>query len=82
MTEQIGAWLFLEYLESRELVAEGHRFYALIMAAMRQADIKNLAKLKSAWPELWKELMARYHAPRGALTQNEMAYLAGIKEDI
>jgi len=42
-------------------------FYALIMAAMRQADTFNAAKLRAAFPETWAELDARYHAPGGVL---------------
>jgi hypothetical protein len=42
-------------------------FYALIMAAMRQADSVNAIKLRSAWPETWAELQARYNAPGGLL---------------
>ena len=70
-----NTWLFHEYLESQELAAEDHPFYALIMAAMRNSDYTNTAKLKQAWPEVWKECIARYHAPGGALTENELAYV-------
>jgi hypothetical protein len=38
------------------------------MALMRQADSRNLAKLKRAWPETWAEVEARYHSPGGVLT--------------
>ena len=75
MPEQTRAWLFHEYLVSQELAEKDHPFYALIMAAMRKADTTNEAKLKAAWPEVWKELYARYHAPGGALTENELAYV-------
>jgi len=68
-------WLFPEYLVSQKLSAEDYPFYALIMAAMRKADTTNQAKLKRAWPEVWKELYARYHAPGGALTETELAYI-------
>jgi len=50
------------------------------MAAMRQADSPNTDKLKRAWPEVWKELFARYHAPGGALTQAETEYLKRQRE--
>jgi hypothetical protein len=46
-------------------------FYALIMAAMRQADTSNTAKLRAAWPDVWDELQARYNAPGGYLNDAE-----------
>lgn len=42
-------------------------FYALIMAAMKNADTENMAKLRAAWPEVYSEVVARYNAPRGLL---------------
>lgn len=54
-----------EYVSSK--VLNGVPFYALIMAAMRQADNANEAKLRAAWPEVWDELDARYNAPGGIL---------------
>ena len=54
-----------DYMRSQQLSAEP--FYALIMAAMRGADTANLAKLRAAFPEVWAELQARYHAPGGKI---------------
>jgi hypothetical protein len=54
-----------EYVVSKEL--HGAPFYALIMAAMRQADTFNTEKMRAAWPDVWDELYARYHAPGGVL---------------
>ena len=54
-----------DYTVSRSLT--GAPFYALIMAAMREADSANAAKLQAAFPEVWDELAARYHAPGGYL---------------
>jgi hypothetical protein len=42
-------------------------YYALIMAAMRNADTDNLRKLGEAFPEVWTELLKRYDAPSGLL---------------
>lgn len=56
-----------DYLGSRELLEKDVAFAALIMAAMRKADALNLEKLKAAWPEIWKELQARYGARGGWL---------------
>jgi len=58
---------FHEYQASKHLVVDAPPFYALIMAAMRQADSKNTEKLKAAWPEVWDELKRRYHAPGGVI---------------
>lgn len=54
-----------EYRESEKL--ERVPFYALIMAAMRKADSTNIVLLRRAWPEVWVELEARYHAPGGLI---------------
>lgn len=45
----------------------GFGFYALIMAAMRQADTDNAERLRRCWPDVWQELHARYNAPGGIL---------------
>ncbi len=42
-------------------------FYALIMAAMRNADTPNTEKLQDAWPDVYRELYRRYHSPGGLL---------------
>ena len=76
MPNQTRNWFFHEYLVSQEITNEGYPFYALLMAAMRKADTDNEVKLKEAWPEVWKELYARRHAPGGALTENEIAYIS------
>jgi len=60
--------MIYDYEESQLIWSKGYQFYALIMAAMRQADTDNAAKLKSAFPDVWEELQARYHAPGGVLT--------------
>ena len=54
------------YLESKRISEQDHDFDALIMAAMRKADTKNLIKLRSLYPETWDRLQALYHTP-GAL---------------
>lgn len=55
-----------EYRQSIQIEAEGYGFYALIMAAMRQADSDNLVKLQDAFPYVWEELQRWYNTP-GAL---------------
>ena len=63
------------YAASREIAAADPPFYALIMAAMREADTVNAALLREGWPEIWEELQARYNAPGGVLpTDPETVY--------
>lgn len=54
-----------EYQEGLKIASECPSVYALIQAAMRVADSRNLQLLKSGWPEIWLELRARYNAPGG-----------------
>ena len=56
-----------DYRKSQELSAEDPPFYALIMAAMRQADSVNADMLAEAFPMTRRELQARYNAPGGVL---------------
>ena len=56
-----------EYLESQQIELRDYPFYALIMAAMRQADSTNAEILKAAYPQVQEELLARYWAPGGEL---------------
>jgi hypothetical protein len=66
----LGYYRF-DYKKSQEIAAMDYPFYALIMAAMRQADDKNTQKLKAMWPDVWDELVARYKAPGGLLEGEE-----------
>ncbi len=54
-----------EYEVSKVIAGHDHPFYALIMAAMRQADTGNLVALKRGFPRTYEELRARYNAPGG-----------------
>jgi hypothetical protein len=56
-----------DYQVSKQLAALDAPFYALIMAAMRQADTHNQVRLRNQWPQVWDELQARYNAPGGLL---------------
>ena len=56
-----------DYRESAEIAEKDYQFYALIMAAMRKADTDNLEILKVAFPEVYRELVKRYHAPAGEI---------------
>ena len=56
-----------DYEQGRVIESHGHPFYALIQAAMRQADSDNILRLQAAFPEVHAELHARYTAPGGLL---------------
>lgn len=58
---------YQEYILGREISTKGYPFYALIQAAMRQADTDNLEKLKSLFPETFREFQTRYNSPKGLL---------------
>lgn len=62
---------YYDYKQSAYIELKQYPFYALIMAAMRQADTNNLMELQAAWPEVWRELEYRYHAPGGLLEGEE-----------
>ena len=64
---------FHEYQTSKLIAAQDYPFYALIMAAMRQADTSNMAKLRAAWPGVADELQWRYDAPGGLLPGEVLA---------
>jgi len=56
-----------DYEMSKVIGAKDYPLYALIMAAMRQADIENLGRLRAAFPNTYGEMRARYGAPAGRL---------------
>ena len=56
-----------DYKLGLKISADDYSFYALIQAAMRQADSDNIEKLKKAFPGTWRELNERYNAPGGLL---------------
>lgn len=60
-----------EYHYSLKLSRNDPPFYALIMAAMRKADIDNLTMLRAAFPGIFRELQRRYNAPLGVLPEEE-----------
>jgi hypothetical protein len=59
------------YWDSQEIALGDPSFYGIVMAAMRKADSFNSAKLIAAFPEVYDELLERYNAPGGALTDGE-----------
>jgi len=56
-----------EYQMGRDIYWKDYPFYALIQAAMRQADTSNLEKLKACFPDTYEELLLRYNTPGGTL---------------
>ncbi|MGP4054131.1 hypothetical protein ACTWP6_04795 [Mycobacterium sp. 4D054] len=56
-----------DYRASQHIGVSDPPFYALIMAAIRKADSQNAARLRMAFPEIYAEFEARYHAPGGTL---------------
>lgn len=56
-----------EYLTSRALERLDPPWYAMLMTLMRRADSTNLDKLRAAWPDVWRELLARHNAPGGLI---------------
>jgi hypothetical protein len=61
-----------DYEVSKKITVLDPPFYALVMAAMRQADSTNAAKLRAAFPDTWDELAARYSAPGGVLAGEQV----------
>lgn len=56
-----------DYKFSENISDASPPFYALIAAAMRQADSINSEKLKMVFPGVSDDLIARYNAPDGKL---------------
>ena len=56
-----------DYMASQDIAAMNAPFYAIIMAAYRQADTHNAEDIRSVWPGVVAELQARYDAPGGLL---------------
>jgi hypothetical protein len=56
-----------DYEVSRQLAELRAPFYALLMAAFREADTHNLQRLAAAFPAVHAEVQARYDAPGGML---------------
>jgi len=53
--------------QQAEVVLVDTPFYSLVAVLMGRADTDNLELLKTAFPNIWADLKARYHAPGGLL---------------
>ena len=60
------------YHASLDIYRARHPFYAIIMAAMRDADTLNLASLKRCWPDVWEALQELYNTPMGEIPGGEV----------
>jgi len=60
---------FYDYQISQTISDQQYPFYALIMAAMCQANTGNLARLCKVFPDIYDELIERYKAPGDMLPE-------------
>lgn len=60
----------IDYIVSKKLAALDLPFSALIATAMRKADTDNIARLSSVFPDIERDLRARYNAPGGVLEKD------------
>jgi len=58
---------WFDYKWQAEQFRDDPPFYGVVMLAMHRADSLNAVYLRSAFPEVWDELQARYNAPGGLL---------------
>ena len=70
-----------EYEMGLKISAKDYPFYALIQAAMRQADTDNILRLQEAWPKVWNELQERYNSPNGLLMSERIVPAPKHEED-
>lgn len=70
-----------DYQQSIAISSASYPFYALIMAAARQADTDNLHKLQSVFPDTVNELRKRYHAPGGRLPEDDTPQTLSLQPD-
>ena len=70
-----------EYLIGIEISEKNPPFYAIIQAAMRQADSDNLDKLKAAFPDTFRELAFRYDSAGGYLSGEQTSEAEGLDEE-
>ena len=72
---------YYDYRVGLEVSKEDYPFYALIQAAMRQADTDNLESLKLGFPHIWKELKERYNSPHGLLPGEPLEWVSKDNND-
>ena len=70
------------YHQSRRLEREDPTFAALIFLAVKKADVENLKRLQTAFPELVEEMRRRYNAKLGVLPEDRIQDLDALAEHI
>ena len=70
------------YHVSVNISAKDHPFESLVMAAMRKADTVNGARLALAFPEVHRELRARYDAPLGVIPEDGEIDMDALAESV
>ena len=60
----------IDYKIAMVLAASDLPFSSLLAAAMARADSRNMAVLKSGFPQLAEDLLLRYDAPGGVLPRD------------
>ena len=70
-----------DYEIGLKIHSKNYPFYALIQAAMRQADSDNTLKLKLVFPKIWEELEERYNSPGGKLMSERIVLAPKHEED-
>ena len=60
-----------DYKESLQVTKECYSFGAMLMALMRKADSKNMAKIEAVWPVEVAEFKARSLCRGGVLPEEE-----------
>ena len=69
-----------DYQVSRDIAGQDPPFYGILMAAIRQADTANTEKIRAAWPEVYAEFEARYHARGGRLPGDDTPRVVTVTE--
>lgn len=67
---------FFTYKCGSELYVLDYPFYALILAAMRQADDDNRDRLSFVYPDIYTSLVERIKAPGGVLPDERVEELS------
>lgn len=62
-----------DYQASKQIAQMDPPFSALIMAAYRKADTSDAIRLEQAFPDICRELRARYNAPGGLLDGEQVS---------
>jgi hypothetical protein len=70
------------YHYSRKLLKDDPPFESLIFAAIRKSDSDNMERLQLAFPELVREMQARYNGPGGVIPEDGYVNLDLLSEQV